>query len=46
MKRFRVSFQGEPTVSADGLDFVCEREESKNILISLHDEVHILRTPF
>ena len=46
MKKLKISFQGEPTASADGLDFVCEREESKNILISLHDEVQILRTPF
>lgn len=45
VKRLRISFQGEPTVSADGLDLVCEREESKNFLISLYDEAQTLRTP-
>ena len=42
VKRLRISFQGEPTVSADGLDLVCE---SKNFLISLYDEAQTLRTP-
>lgn len=45
MKRLQISFQAEPTVFADGLDLVYEKDRSKNILISFYGEVQTLRMP-